>query len=123
MFRKFFIYKHRFSRERNLILRLNNELKKLKEYSDNRKKILLESRHILFIIKQLERTDVYWFIKGDITKIKNYLKKVRKNPKNKGLIYVLTSIYIVAPGTFEATGIILFFRYILRLFNKYFLKK
>lgn len=118
MFRKFFIYKHKFSRERNLILRLNNELKKLKRYSDDRRKILLESRHILFIINQLEKTDVYWFVKGDIIKVKNYLQKIKKNPKNKGLIYVLTSIYIVAPGTFEATGIILFFRYIWRLIVK-----
>jgi hypothetical protein len=123
MFSRFSAYKHRFSRERNLILRLNNELKKLKRYSDDRRKILLESRHILFIIKQLEKADVYWFIKEDIIKIKNYLKKVRKNPKNKNLIYILASVYIVAPGTFEATGIILFFRYVWRLFGRYFLKR
>lgn len=122
MFRKFFIYKHKFSRERNLILRLNNELKKLKEYSDNRRKILLESRHILLIIKQLEKTDLYWFIKDDINKVKVYVKKIRKNPRNKGLVYFLTSVYIVAPGTFELTGIILFFRYLWRLIVKYFFK-
>ena len=49
------------------------------------KKIILESRHILFIIKQLEKTDVYWFIHGDVNKVKNYIIKVKKNPKNRTL--------------------------------------
>ena len=122
LFSKLYRYKHKFTRERNLILRLNNRLRKLKELSNNRKKILLESRQIIFIIKQLEKTDVYWFIHGDVNKVKNYIIKVKKNPKNKGLVNILAGVYIVAPLTFELTGIIMFFRYVLRLINKYLLK-
>jgi len=118
MFKKFFRYKLKFTRERNLLLKLNKELKKLKDSADNRRKIILESKQILLIINQLERADIYWFIKEDIEKIKRYIKKLRKNPKNKGLVYFLTSVYIVAPFTFEATGVIMFFRYMWRYFFK-----
>ena len=86
MFKKFFRYKLKFTRERNLLLKLNKELKKLKDSADNRRKIILESKQILLIINQLERADIYWFIKEDIEKIKRYIKKLRKNPKNKGLV-------------------------------------
>ena len=119
MLKAFFRYISKFRRELKLVSRLNRELRKLKESVDSRRKIILESRHILLIIKQLERTDLYWFIKDDIIKIKKYIKRVRKNPKNKGLVYFLTSVYIISPGTFERTGIILFFRYMWRsLFGK-----
>ena len=118
MFKEFFKYKLKFTKERNLLLKLNNELRKLKYSVNNRKKIILESRQILLIINQLEKADIYWFIKEDIKKIKRYIKKLRKNPKNKGLVYFLTSVYIVAPFTFEATGVIMFFRYMWRYFFK-----
>jgi|SRR3989344_1022278 len=119
MLREFFKYRIKFIKEISLVLRLNNELKKLKSAVDSRKKIILESRHILLIINNLEKTDIYWFVKDDVEKIKKYIKKIRKNPRNKGLVYFLTSVYIMAPLTFEATGVILFFRYMWR----YILKK
>jgi len=118
MFRRISKYLKKFNRERYLIIDLNRELRKLKKSVNNRRKILLESRHILYIISRLEKTDIYWFINDDISRIKNYIKKLMKNPRNKGIIYIITSIYIVAPGTFEATGIILFFRYIWRYIFK-----
>jgi len=110
------------SKEANIRTDLTFVETKLKELSNNRKKILLESRQIIFIIKQLEKTDVYWFIHGDVNKVKNYIIKVKKNPKNRSLVNILAGVYIVAPLTFELTGIIMFFRYVLRLINKYLLK-
>ena len=118
MLRKFFGYFKRFRKELFLVKRLNNELKKLKKSIDNRKQLVLESRHILLIISRLEKTEIYWFIREDIEKIKKNIRKLRKNPKNRGLIYFLTSVYIVAPFTFEATGVIMFFRYMWRLVRK-----
>ena len=118
MLRKFFGYFKRFRRELSLVKRLNNELKKLKKSIDNRKQLVLESRHILRIISRLEKAEIYWFIREDIEKIKKNIRKLRKNPKNRGLIYFLTSVYIVAPFTFEATGVIMFFRYMWRLVRK-----
>ncbi len=118
MFREFFKYRLKFAKERELLLKLNNEIKKLGKSVDNRRKIILESRQILAIINQLEKTDIYWFVKEDVEKIKKYIKKVNKNPKNKGIVSILTSVYIVAPFTFEATGVVLFFRYMWRYFFK-----
>ena len=118
MFQKLREFKLKYNKEKNLILRLNNELKKLKKLSGDRKKIILESKQILVIIKQLEKTEIYWFVKEDVEKVRNYLIKVKENPKNKGLVYLLAGIYIVAPGTFELTGIVLFFRYSWRYIKK-----
>ena len=89
MLRKFFGYFKRFRRELSLVKRLNNELKKLKKSIDNRKQLVLESRHILLIISRLEKAEIYWFIREDIEKIKKNIKKLRKNQFRKKFLFSL----------------------------------
>ena len=46
--------------------------------------------------------------------IREKIEYIRRHPKESRVAYVLTSIYIISPGTFEATFVVLFFRYLIK---------
>lgn len=81
----------------------------------NVKKVQQKSKELLLIGNKLKKTKLYGFIKYDVDLIIDKSMYMMKNPKESKLKFVLASAYIVSPGTFELTGVYLFFRYM----NKY----
>lgn len=96
----------------NLVIELQKELLKFKDVIGNSELVKKQGEKVLVIIGKIQKTEIYGFVKQDVEYIKVKVEYIVKHPKEHKLVYVLTTIYIIAPLTFEMTGAILFFRYL-----------
>jgi hypothetical protein len=95
-----------------LLVELQKELKKFKDAAGNSELVKKQGEKVLKIIKAVQKTEIYGFIKIDVLFIKEKVEYIVKHPKENKLAYFLATVYIIAPLTFEMTGAILFFRYL-----------
>ena len=95
-----------------LVHQLQEELHVLAKSIGNTALVKKHGDHILVLISQIQKTEIYEFIAQDILYIKGRVEYIMTHPKEHKLAYFLTTVYIVAPFTFEMTGVILFFRYL-----------
>ncbi len=95
-----------------LILELQQELHKLKEFIGNSELVKKQGEKVLVTIGKIQNTEIYGFVKQDVEYIKIKVEYIVKHPKENKLTYFLTTVYIIAPGTFEMTGAFLFFKYL-----------
>jgi len=102
-----------------LVADLQNELRTLAHAVGDTALVKKHGEHALILIGKIQKTEIYEFVQQDVTAIKARVKYVMAHPKENKLAYFLATVYIIAPGTFEMTGVILFFRY----FGKYTLSK
>ncbi|MBI5798195.1 hypothetical protein HZA98_04810 [Candidatus Woesearchaeota archaeon] len=98
-----------------LVLELQREVHVLAKAIGDTSLVRTQGEHILALIAQIQKSEIYEFVQQDVDYIKTKVTYVMKHPKENKLAYFLTTVYIIAPGTFELTGAILFFRY----FGKY----
>ncbi len=101
-----------------LLKQLQNALSELVK-ARNIKEAALANKKVSNIITYLQRTDAYEFMKSDIDLIKSFANRIMKNPKENKIKFVFTSIYLIAPFTFEVTGVVL----ALRFATKYAIKR
>ena len=78
----------------------------------NVKKVQQKATELILINRKIKRTKLYEFIKYDVDFVTEKARYALKNPKESKLKFILAGAYIVSPGTFELTGIYLFFRYL-----------
>ena len=78
----------------------------------NIKRVHQKAKELILINRRIKKTKLYEFIKYDIDFVTNKAKHALKNKKESRLQFLLAGAYIVSPGTFELTGMYLFFRYI-----------
>lgn len=102
-----------------LVQDLQQELRLLGKSIGNSKLVQKHGEHVLILIGKIQKTEIYDFIQQDVISIQTKVKYIMAHPKEHKLAYFLTTVYIVAPFTFEMTGVILFFRYL----GKYTTKK
>lgn len=102
-----------------LVLELQREVHVLARAIGDTSLVRTQGEHILALIAQIQKSEIYEFVQQDVEYVKTKVTYVMKHPKENKLAYFLTTVYIIAPGTFELTGAILFFRY----FGKYSLSK
>lgn len=95
-----------------LVKDLQEELQKLSRSIGDSALVQKHGEHVLILIKKLQKTEMYDFMQQDVKYIQEKVEYVMAHPKEHKLAYVLTTVYIVAPFTFEMTGVILFFRYL-----------
>ncbi len=104
--------KKNFDRDERLALKIQTRYKALLSSIGNKKKVEQESKKTLQLLIKLQKTTLYGFVKDDALRIKSAVKKIRANPRKHKLKYLLASIYLISPGTFELTGIYIFLRYL-----------
>ena len=95
-----------------LVLSLQNEIHKIGKSVGDVKLVKKHAGDALKLVDLVQKTELYGFIKQDVEFIKDKLVFIVKHPKENKLAYVLGTVYIVSPLTFEATGVVLFFRYL-----------
>jgi len=95
-----------------LVKKLQVEVHKLGKSVGDRKLVKLHSKKTLELISKVQKTELYGFIKQDVQFVKTKVGYMIKNPKENKVAYALGTFYIVSPLTFEATGVVLFFRYL-----------
>lgn len=78
----------------------------------NVKKVQQKSKELILISMKLKKTKLYEFIKYDVDFVTEKAKYALKHPRESKLKFIFAGAYIVSPGTFELTGIFLFFRYL-----------
>lgn len=106
------IDKNKFKKSWQLVLELQRELKKLAKNVGNAKLVKVHAEKILGIVSLLQKTELYDYIQQDVLWIKKKAKYMVEHPGESKVAYALATFYIVSPGTFEATGVVLFFRYL-----------
>ena len=102
-----------------LVAQLQEELKKIAYALGDTTLVKKHGESALALISQIQKTEIYEFVQQDVLYVQEKVRYVMAHPKENKLAYFLTTVYIIAPGTFEMTGVILFFRYL----GKYTLKK
>ena len=95
-----------------LVTRLQVEVHKLGKSVGDTKLVKLHSEKALELIAKVQETELYGFIHHDVKYVKDKVGYMVKNPKENKVAYALGTFYIVSPLTFEATGVVLFFRYL-----------
>ena len=100
-----------FKKEKFLLKQAQKTYKELIKSIGNVRKVRQKAKELILINKKIKQTQMYEFIKFDIDQITTKAKYALKNPKESKLRFFLASAYIISPGTFELTGIYLFFRY------------
>jgi hypothetical protein len=108
----FQVDKSKFRKSWQLVLELQRELRKLASSVGNARLVKLHAEKILRIVDLLQKTELYDYMQQDVLWIKKKAIYMTKNPKESKVAYGLATFYIVSPGTFEATGVVLFFRYL-----------
>src|SRR3989338_4485804 len=83
----------------------------LKSSFGNRAKVTKYGNLIVKNIERIEESDVYDFMKGDLEKIKERVRRVIKDPKEASFLDLVGTFYFFLPGSFEMTSAILFLRY------------
>ncbi|MFH1455667.1 MAG: hypothetical protein ABIF40_01835 [archaeon] len=109
--KKFDKEKEKFYKSFKLLRQIQEELRELERTRKNVNLVQKHAQQILHLIEKVQHTLVYEFIEDDINKLKVRIEYVLDNPNESKMTYFLTSIYLVSPGTFELTFIILFIRY------------
>ena len=102
-----------------LVAQLQEELKKIAYALGDTTLVKKHGESALALISQIQKTEIYEFVQQDVLFIQEKVRYIMAHPKENKMAYFLTTVYIIAPGTFEMTGVILFFRYL----GKYTLKK
>lgn len=105
-------YKKDFKSSFKLLVELQNELKRFKDLAGNSELVKKQGEKVLKTIGAIQKTEIYGFIEQDVLYIKGKVEYIVKHPKENKLAYFLATVYIIAPFTFETTGVILFFRYL-----------
>ncbi len=95
-----------------LVLQLQNELHRLGYALGDTVLVKKHGHKTLALISKIQKSEISGFVKKDIMYIKEKVDYIVAHPKENKLAYFLTTVYIVAPFTFETTGVILFFRYL-----------
>ena len=95
-----------------LVSELQKELRKLGQVLGDTALVKKQGEYVLVLISQVQKAEIYEFVKEDVLYVKTKVEYIMAHPKENKLAYFLTTVYIVAPGTFEMTGVILFFRYL-----------
>lgn len=95
-----------------LVIQLQEELRTLAKSIGDTALVKKHGDTALVLISQIQKTEIYEFVKQDIAYIKTKVEYIMAHPKEHKFAYFLTTVYIVAPFTFEMTGVILFFRYL-----------
>ncbi|MDP3728276.1 MAG: hypothetical protein Q8R18_02360 [bacterium] len=95
-----------------LVIQLQEELHALAKSVGDTALVKKHGDRVLVLIFQIQKTEIYEFVKQDVGFIKVRVEYIMAHPKEHKLAYFLTTVYIVAPFTFEMTGVILFFRYL-----------
>lgn len=95
-----------------LVRQLQQELRSLAQSMGNAPLVEKHGTRALVLISRIKKTEIYEFVQQDILSVKGRVEYIMAHPKENKLAYFLTTVYIVSPGTFEMTGIILFFRYL-----------
>ena len=96
----------------NLVKALQEELQKLSRSIGDSELVHKHGEHVLVLIEKIKKQEIYDFIKQDVKYTQEKVEFIMAHPKDHKLAYFLTTVYIVAPFTFEMTGVILFFRYL-----------
>ena len=104
--------KNKFKKSWQLVLELQRELRKLASSVGNARLVKLHAEKTLSLVSKIQETELYDYIQKDVLWIKKKATYMMKNPKESKVAYGLATFYIVSPGTFEATGVVLFFRYL-----------
>ncbi len=102
-------------KEKILLDQIQKKYKELINSVGDVKKVQQKAKELLLIHRQLKKTQLYGFVKYDVDFIIGKSMYVMKHPKESKLKFILATAYIIAPLTFEMTGVYLFFRYL----NKY----
>lgn len=114
-----------FTKKRRELVKIRHLLKQLQKVllelvkATNIKEAALANKKLYSIINYLQKSEAYEFIKSDLELIKNFAQDVMKNPKKNKIKLVVTSIYLIAPFTFEVTGLVV----ALRFATKYAVKR
>jgi hypothetical protein len=95
-----------------LVVELQEELRNFGSVVGQTELVRKQAKRILFLVSQIQKTEIYGFIGQDVNFVKEKAEYVMKHPKENKLVYFLTAVYIVAPLTFEMTGAILFVKYL-----------
>lgn len=104
--------KEEFEKGRLLVKQAQQTYKELTRAIGNVKKVQQKAKELILINRQLKKTRLYEFIKYDIDFVTNKAVYAMKHPRESKLRFLLAGAYIVSPGTFELTGVYLFFRYL-----------
>jgi len=110
--KKYRIDKKKLRDSLKLVKQLQVEVHKLGKSVGNRRLVKLHSEKALELVGKVQKTELYGFIKQDVQFVKTKVGYMVKNPKENKVAYALGTFYIVSPLTFEATGVVLFFRYL-----------
>jgi len=106
------IPKEEFQEGKLLVKQAQKTYQELVRAVGNVKKVQQKAKELILINRKLKKTKLYEFIKYDVDLVTKKATYALKNPKESRLKFLLAGAYIVSPGTFELTGIYLFFRYI-----------
>lgn len=106
------IPKEEFEKGKLLVKQAQQTYKELIKAVGNVKKVQQKAKELILINRKLKKTRLYEFIKYDIDFVTDKAVYAMKHPKESKLKFFLAGAYIVSPGTFELTGVYLFFRYL-----------
>jgi len=99
-------------KDKKLFLQIIKKYDEVIAARGDKKKLRLKAKEYFIVKTRFEKTKLYDYIKYDAKVIDAKVKEMMKHPKDHKIGYLLASFYIVSPGTFELTGVFLFFRYI-----------
>lgn len=111
-FEEFKKYKQEFEKEKQLILDAQQKYRELLSAIGNVQKVNQKAKEFLQINQKIKKTHLYTFIQEDAQRVEKRIRYIMARPKESKLTFLLTSAYVVSPGTFELTFIFLFFRYL-----------
>lgn len=106
------IPREEFKEGRLLVNQAQKTYAELKNAVGNVKKVQQKAKELILINRRIKRTKLYEFIKYDVDFVTEKAKYALKHPKESKLKFLFAGAYIISPGTFELTGVYLFFRYI-----------
>ena len=113
-FQRYKLARTQYYRDLRLAKAINQQYQQLLRSAGNKREVLKQSKELNTLLDKIQQTKLYGFISTDVQRIRHRLAYVRAHPKEHKIAYVAAGVYIVAPGTFELTGIILFIRYTIK---------
>ncbi|MDD5178211.1 MAG: hypothetical protein PHT54_02935 [Candidatus Nanoarchaeia archaeon] len=105
-------FKAKFRRDRPLIKKLEVKYLQLLRAVGNQKQVKRVSREFLVLLNKFKKTELYFYLKDDTEKIRKNAIEIMKHPKQNKIKFVLVWLYLILPGTFDATAVVMFFRYL-----------
>lgn len=101
-----------FEKEKLLVKQAQRTYNELLRAVGNVKRVQQKAKELILINRRIKQTKLYEFMKYDIDLVNNKAKYALKHPRESKLKFLLAGAYIISPGTFELTGVYLFFRYL-----------